>query len=518
MSIIFVEYPVPVPHLGPPPQASGTVVLYGDDSWAASNKMVIRTSDYTAGAVQTLSSPISQHVHWVAFNLPVGTVVTLTQYTNFSQGGLPGNLSGAGATVDLIGTGSTESVSVVALGLEDDIRGFFHRAVDISQGAIELHEKVDFSGRRQLLFLAEWNQDVIVSLDKWYMNNRVHALKWGTIPETATAKLSENTDGTGAAFSNIKGWGSFKEQNLDAVNLGGRISGFSWMNVTPVKEIIDVVSVDLSRYIRNSESLHSDSSGTNRTPAEQTQTIAINKTQAETVSVEVSSTITTGTELSASYSVSGLFASWSMSITLSFSYSKTTTKTTSVTQSTDISVVQEFNIPPQSSFVAVFTQQMAVLPPNTYFQTTATRWYTDQIAGSTPDPSNNGWYKRVEKINLNLSCALAVGTTLEIESTPLDVPEPPPPPPPPPPPVEDPTPDDKAAEKAVRQYWSAYWRSYWFPYWKEAVKLPEPPKAPPPPIPNPPTGPRSKHYKKIYRSYWSSHWEEYFRKQQRQSS
>ncbi len=458
---------------------------------------------------------MNDRASWVAFNLPVGTVFTLAQHTYRSQGCLPGDLSDIGAVVDLIGTGQTVGVDLSQLGLDDEITGFFWRNVDLSQGVIELFVEPGFSGNRANLFLSEWNQAELVSFDRWYIGNRARSVRWKTLQETMTALLFDRSDGTGTPYSNIKGWGSIKEvEDLGQVGYDKRVSGFSWKNVTPEKEIIDLVSVDLSPYIRNAEEFRATTSGQNRTTVEQRQTVTIDKSQAETVTVEVSNTVSVGTEITASYSVNGAITSWSMSITLSFSYSTTTTKSTSVTKTSDISVSQEFVVPPRTTFQALFTQQMAVLPPNTHIQTTATRWYKDPVPGSTMDSSERNLYKRVETISLNLSCSVAVGTTFDIDAEPLDAPEPPEPPPPPPPPPPGP---DGSAE-AVRKYWSAYWKAYWYPYWKEAVNTSDPPKAPPPPAPTPPNGPRSKHFKKIYKAYWSAHWEEFFRKKLRQSS
>jgi hypothetical protein len=61
---------------------------------------------------------------------------------------------------------------------------------------------------------------------------------------------------------------------------------------------------------------------------------------------------------------------------------------------------------------------MGNLPVGTTYRTSATRWYDQQLDNSTYDPAY-GWYMRREAVTFDMSGAVAVKTTLDVQSTPL---------------------------------------------------------------------------------------------------
>lgn len=414
---------LPAPTTPPPATPIGTVVLYADPKWTSTSQ-TFSIYDYQCAARQSIAgSKLNDKATWVAFNLPVGTVVTLCAHYVSTYSNI-GDLAGCGPTVDLIGTGRLEAVDLSPLGANDQISAFFWRNVDLKAGIIELWEAPNYGGNRTVIFLSDWSQGDIHSLANWYISKRVSSVNWSTFPEGATAVLYSNVNGTGTAYSNIKGWGSTKQlDNFSTVGFNDAMAAFSWKALAPVKEIIAQPNINLTPYIQNANAFTATASGNNNSPSEQQQTIQFHRSEAETVTLEVTDTVTTGTQITYTYSVEmgGLFATatWSLAIQLSFEYTKSTTKTTSKTTTNDITVSQNFNVPAMSHFDASLIVQMAKLPPNTVFSTTATRWYTDPLPNSTLDPANNNWYKRQEKVNFNLSCAIACGTQLDLQTTKL---------------------------------------------------------------------------------------------------
>ncbi|MBK9757168.1 MAG: ETX/MTX2 family pore-forming toxin [Nannocystis sp.] len=478
------------------------MVFYLDNSWS-STSLTIRTANYTSGSLHSISgTSVRGGTTWVAFNLPVGIVLTLAQYPNRTSN-IVGDLGGLGAVVDLIGTGRTEAVDLDKVKLNDEITAFFWRPVDLTVGVIELFSEPSYAGWRTAIFLSEWGQGVPVSLGTWFMKDRVRSARWLTLSETQSATLFDNVDGTGVSYDNIKGWGSIKSiSDLGSVGFANKISSFSWKNIAPVKEIIVVPKVALSSYIQNATGLSTASTGVNNGSLDQKQIIAFTKSEAETVTVEVANTVSVGSEITASYSVNGLFASASLSVTLSFNYTTSTTKTTSWTKSSDISISHEFNVKARSSFTCELTQVMAILPVGTRVTTTATRWYNVELPGTTMDPLNANLYKREETLYIDLSGALACGTDFEFEETLLDGSDP----------TTDPSTDPPGPgpdNRAVKAYWNNYWCTYWKPYWKQAAKHPDFPK-PPLPLQDPPEGVHGSRFKTRYKTYWNLHWEAYF--------
>lgn len=412
-----------LPHVSsaPPALESGVVRLYKDADWS-SEKYTIKTHDYASGKRHSISgTSLQDKATWVAFNLPVGTVMTLAKHVSSSSSPVY-DLAGLGPVVDLVGTGQTESVDLGKVGMSDKISSFFWRKVDLSLGALELYEHDDYEGNRTVIFLSDWSQGEIHSLDGWCMQDRSSSAKWETVQDIQMVTLFEHADGGGSRYDNITGWGGTRHlKSFEAAGFNDKLSSFSWGCILPRKEEVEPVTVDLSPYAKNGTNLYAHASGTNDSSMVTKQTITLRESKAQTTTVTVTNTYTPGIELSASYSVKGKFRGQEMTMTLgmklSFTYSHSNTRTTSYTETTDVSVSQEFDIPPYSSCEAELIVHMGELPsiPCT---TTAKRWYEEQVPGSTLDPTN-GWYMRTETVKLELEGSLACGTQLTIKETKL---------------------------------------------------------------------------------------------------
>jgi hypothetical protein len=422
---------LPAPATAPKALPSGRVVLFKDDRWN-SDSLTLDINDYASGQRQSLKgSKLQDAATWIAFNLPEGTVMTLSNnlMTDPPKGNVA-DLKGLGQVVDLVGTGRTEAVDLKQLKMNDQISMFFWRKVDLSVGAIELYQDVDFKGNRTVIFLSEWPRDAVVSMDGWFIaDNRLSSAKWSTLPETQTAKLFEKGDASGQTYANIKGWGSFKQlASFKTVSFNDTASAFSWSALAPMKEIIDPVQIDLDPYAQGGQSLSNHINGTNNSNASTQANIQINQSDAETVTVTVTDTVTTGAQVTFTYSIATktpavpevspeVTTTFTLALQLSLSYTHTTTTTTTSTKTQALQVSQNFTVPPNSAYQAWLTVQMGQIPAKTY-TTTAQRWYVDQLPGSVFDPAT-GWYQRTETMRFNLSAGVACSETFRVESQPL---------------------------------------------------------------------------------------------------
>lgn len=422
--------PLPSPATAPKEVRSGTVVLFKDDNWNSAS-LTLDINDYASGQRQSLKgSKLHDAATWIAFNLPEGTVMTLSNNLMMdAPNGNVADLKGLGQVVDLVGTGRTEAVDLKQVKMNDMISMFFWRKVDLSVGALELYQDVNFKGNRTVIFLSEWPRDTVVSMDGWYIaDNRLSSAKWSTLPETQTAKLFEKRDASGQTYANIKGWGSFKElASFKTVSFNDTASAFSWSALAPMKEIIDPVQIDLDPYAQGGQSLSNYINGTNHSSTSTQANIQINESDAETVTVTVTNTVTTGAQVTFTYSTSvktpaiapapEVSTTFTMALQISLSYTHTTTTTNTSTKTQAVQVSQNFTVPPNSDYQAWLTVQMGQIPATTY-TTTAQRWYVDQLPNSVLDPST-GWYKRTETIRFNLSAGVACSQNFRIESRPL---------------------------------------------------------------------------------------------------
>jgi hypothetical protein len=122
-------------------QELGKVVLFRDESWE-SPFWRINISELVLMERHRVRADFSKKPDRYAFKLPVGIVVTLTEfYRRIPEDGHQ-SLNGHGRTIDLVGTRKLKTVSLGAIVLRDLIQAFFWRKVDRTFGAIELFENV----------------------------------------------------------------------------------------------------------------------------------------------------------------------------------------------------------------------------------------------------------------------------------------------------------------------------------------------------------------------------------------
>lgn len=426
---------LPAPSTLPPTLDSGTVKLFKDNSWS-SPSLTLSTSDYASNQRHSIKGDTLQNkTTWLAFNLPEGTVVTLTNLLELSPpGGNVADLKGCGHVVDLIGTGSTEGVDLVKLNMGDQVTMFFWRRVDLSQGAIELYQGPDYAGNRTVIFPAEWSSETIHSLENWFIANSATSARWSALQETQAAVLYAQPDGGGKRYSNIKGWGSFKEiRNFADVGFNDNVASFSWSTLTPNQEVVHPLEINIADYA-GPGGLTSHLTGHNNASTVSTQTISITEADAETLTVSCTNVYTGGVHFDFTYSksetvdpkaaavapqagVQSITKGWKATLGFSFTYQHTDQRTTTVTKTQSVSMSQQFNVPPYSDYDATLTVYMGKIPDSQY-TTTAERWYTDELPGSVFDTAN-GWYKRTEEVVLQVKGMVACTSQLDIIATPI---------------------------------------------------------------------------------------------------
>ncbi|RKH18518.1 hypothetical protein D7Y13_37230 [Corallococcus praedator] len=361
---------------------------------------------------------------WIAFNLPVGTVVTMTDAYVAPADGNVYNLKGCGKVIDLVGTGKTEAVDLVAYTMNDMISAWYWHTPDLNLGAIELYAAGDFQWNRTVLFLSEWNAGQLHSLTGWHVEDSASSARWQSMHDAQTASLYAADDGSGAAYENIKGWGSFMElRDFGQVGFNDTLSSFRWNNLTPRKEIVAPVRIAVPS--GGGEGLSSYLTGTNDSSEVQPFTITLTNTNKQTTTVSVTNQYTAGTNMqyTLTHAKEGLGSDLTneWTVGLGFEYTNTETSEMSRSQTTALSVSQTFNVPPYTVFNATLLVMLGQLPPSSFYTTTAERWYDQNLKGSTFDPSN-GWWKRTESISLHLGGTLAAGSNLTVTTTKLPVP------------------------------------------------------------------------------------------------
>jgi hypothetical protein len=412
---------LPAPSSPPAELPSETVVLYPDAAWTGES-FTITTKKFASNQRHSISgSHMQDKATWLAFNLPPGVVMTLVDhYVSAGSNGLA-DLKDAGRVVDLIGTGKTQAVDLTRCNMNDCISAFFWREVDLGLGAIELYEDTDFKGNRTLLFPAEWSVGKAISLAGWHINDKLSSCRWHTLKDTQSAELFDKADGSGKSYANISGYGETKEiTNFKDVGFNDCASAFKFKSLAPRKEEIEKFELALTNAEIENDTICSELSGTNYSSEKATQTLTINQTEAETLTVTVANAHTAGTKMGVSFAVQvgkpGVLAvTTTVSVELSYSYTHTDTTSRSATKSQSLTVSQTFPAPPHSTYWGKLIASMGKLPA-TQFRTKAKRWYKEQLPGTVQDPANNKWYVRTEEITGTVQGRLCCKTYLENDS------------------------------------------------------------------------------------------------------
>lgn len=214
--------PYPEPTIDP-----GLVILYKDSKWDNQNEYIY-LNNYYATKRFAIESPLAKQATWIAFNLPVGTAMTLIEHKNLGPDANY-DLSEAGKSIDLVGTGQLATVDLKAVGINDCLQAFVWRFVDLNAGVVEVYEKDNLTGNRVIIFLAEWPLGKVQNISQWYMNDKISSMRWWTILEQQKVTFYEKSDGSGKNFTITKEKPQEYLNLNDVDKMNDKISAFDWV-------------------------------------------------------------------------------------------------------------------------------------------------------------------------------------------------------------------------------------------------------------------------------------------------
>jgi hypothetical protein len=405
---------------GAPALDAKTVRLYRDAAWN-SESWTISLDNWLPVQRHNVDNSIWDQATYVAFNLPVGIVVTLIDnIAPLAAGQNSADLKGCGVCVELVGTGQTEGLDLRNVSMNDCVSSFSWRPVDLDLGAIELFEHPGFTGNRAILFLAEWEPGKTHSIVPWWMNDKVSSVRWKTLDDRATAELFEHPDGGGSSFNNIMGFGSMKEcGDLRNYRFDDTMSSFRWVGIAPKREIIKPfeLTIPAGRVQTGfvvSQSVRNNGDENLKVP------VTFSKKFGKTLTVSTTNTYVTGTKFTYSQkstvevSVPGIGTAseeitWGFEVSFSYTRSDTTTRTD--TEETLIQQTAEIIIPPRKRGEARLFYAVGELPP-TECQTTAERWYDRPLPRTVQD---GAYYKREEPVRVAIQGGLVATGTVDLQ-------------------------------------------------------------------------------------------------------
>ncbi|CAN9163188.1 unnamed protein product [Alternaria alternata] len=330
------------------------------------------------------------------------------------------DLSDAGRTLDLIGTGQTEGVDLDRLQMNDKISQFFWRTVDLNQGAIELFDDQDFTNNRVTIFLSEWAPKTLHTMDRWWINDRTTSLRWKSL-DRESVELFDNPDGRGESFNRIMGGGETREvRKLQDFGFNDRITAFRWSNIKPIYEVVQPVviaetdqDVDQSIY----EEIWAKNLG------DEQALVAIKFAKEYTISITTTVRDTYATGVAAEYSVSGkagigiVEATVGWKVAVKFDYEHETSKSTSVTTTLTVGIDHSIMVPARSKKLVYVTIHRSKVNSKTY-TTKAKRWYNERLTGShQSNRDGQELWKRDETVQITVDGGLQGKTEIVLGET-----------------------------------------------------------------------------------------------------
>jgi hypothetical protein len=443
------------------PLPVGQIILFKDDDWT-SESLTIDTAlgGYPEGYPFSFSgTDLQDHVTWIAFNLPVGTVCTLFKNTlNLATAGTPGfNPAGGGVSVDLIGNGETQTVDLVAYGANDMLSGGIWRQVDYDDGWFQLFHDGDQQGEFITVFFSEWPINTPVSLAGWDIDGQASSVNYMSLTPPQVVVLTNQADGTGypLALGAANAFQSVAIQStVDMTDRGfnDQVHSFTFTIIEPVKAFIDPVSITptLNMDTGPANVISETIIGTNYS----SEPVVISTNVFENVITTLTTTttlqytnteqVTVSAQVTAGFKVTSL-ASLSAQVTVTNQFTTTTqstsTKTVTTAQELQLGQTITFTAPPSSTPV---DNSSGTTPKGAAYSATATIsvgtiqvpnptnskdppvmeqvgttmghfYYRQNLPGSILDPANSGLFILDMPITIALAGSIGTQVTFDVD-------------------------------------------------------------------------------------------------------
>ncbi len=433
--------PPPGPVAGAPVVPLNEVWLYdGGAAYAwQSTPYKINLSDSDPGyQVSFAGTWIQDKSDFVAYNLPVGRVLTLFNNTSTPPKTEPYNFAGLGVCVDLFGTRKTETVDLAKVGAVNCLTSYIWRDPDFNTGLFQLFDTgskdeptTATEGPRTTIFLSEWAKDQPHSLAKWAICDASDSIYYSGL-NAQSVFLYDGGNGDGAATAPFSGWQRTTWALLRDEGFTNRAGSWSWMLLRPVYSVVDDVKIGLSDAAASTSSYTQEDKGTNRGDSTYTTGASFTNEATQSITTQVSKSVTTGSSLTASLTseykagVPGEEVTESWSIGITFSESETVSNSTDTTVTSTQTITQIFSVvvPPNHTWNVTWVVQTGKIPAVSY-STPGHYYYDKPVPGSYPDPDMaaklgmTAVYCLSATITGILKGSLAAGSTADIRTVPI---------------------------------------------------------------------------------------------------
>ncbi len=378
----------------------------------------IFVSDYVLNSPQRLLS-LNNEATYVAWNLPVGTVVTLLDSTD-SVDDPSKNYHCSSRTFDCVGHGTTEAYDLGQCEMNDTISAFYIHQYDPLYGYIELFLRENQKGPSTKIFLSQYGRDKSHSINSWWITNDAISISWSNMGELCCVIFYDNADGTGKKVNEIMGTDTrLGINNLDDYDMRNAISSFKWTIRGIFKQEMSPFTLDIDSSDSQKKLYRATVEGTNAFPKPMKELVKLDSIK------ETSSTITSAYEYGNGFSMElqGSYTAGPAKATLSVGVDvqvlNSSEKESSTTTTRTIEQSYEVNIPEKSKYKITLTLIVDQVTEKQFTQT-CTRWYEFKVKNSKEDViDGKTYFRRDEPVRGSFRGDAKYTLVPEVEVTPI---------------------------------------------------------------------------------------------------
>jgi hypothetical protein len=426
-------YRPPATEIPPPHEVtSNHIMLYKDAKWSG-EALDLDLRNYYFDRVFTFSgTPMNDEATWIAFNLPRGTICTLFEHFIPNKDGSEFCFAHAGRCVELIGTGKTESVDLIAFGANDCLSsGRWRSNPDMSGGWVQLFKGANCSGLFNTIFLADWVTGVAHSLADWHIS-KPSSINYNGLTPPQVLTLATNIDGSGEQISvaAANAFGAWEQElpaddiNFSISRMQNKIQSFKASIIMPVKATIRSVSKTFEVPVAPGETIPQLIDHRNGSSERQKYKVTCftgrKYSLAGTTTLQYTMSVALSSSVTVTAGVDGAKASGMFTALFEASVSKSITRQQTSEQTIEFQQDITFNVPPAAHLTGEVSVTKARFPQTLSAETQGEFFYNQNLPGSTW--SHDDQLFRLETpVTISLNGEFSTELSFKAESKPLSL-------------------------------------------------------------------------------------------------
>ena len=212
--------------------------LWEHNGWNGYSKKIYiaKGEEGSRGDIIFITRDFEDKVDSFTANIPVGTYVSLLihnvapEFKEYHQ------------SYDIVGTGRIQRIDIDKMkghGMNDQVSAYYWDTYDEDIGYVNMWEHGDYLGVEKILFLSKFEENIVIDIFDWYMNDKVDSMKWEHLGKDIEVIFYEHR-GTGREMKiywtgNVN---TMKKRLLYNDQMNDQISAFKWRRKETPKPVV----------------------------------------------------------------------------------------------------------------------------------------------------------------------------------------------------------------------------------------------------------------------------------------